>query len=420
MGALETGAADIQSVTTGNNTIPASWWQRADLCYREGFLHFAGHRVERLAAQFGTPSFVYSIARVEENIKRIKSALDTNGLQGRYRLLYAMKANRFAPLLTLLKQKGLCGIDACSPQEVELAVSCGFAPADISFTAGSLSEKDVEMLARFDGLFMDCDSLHAIKTWGELKPGSEIGIRINPAMGVSRAANDKLQYAGSLTTKFGIYRSEFSQALVLAAEYGLKVTKIHFHTGCGYLTEQLPQWEAVIENCMWFVEQAKDVRCVNVGGGLGVPHVASDQPLDLNAWAQVLKRQFGHRNVQLEIEPGDYIVKDAGLLLLGLTFQEQKNGVDFAGVDAGFNIAPEPAYYQLPFQPLALRLQSEATKSVNVVGNINEALDVWFENACLPDLSGHKYLTLINAGGYSSSMASNHCMRGQFKEFLIY
>ena len=156
-----------------------------------------------------------------------------------------------------------------------------------------------------------------------------------------------------------------------------------------------------------------------MGGGLGVPHLATDLPLDLNAWAQVLQRQFGERSVQLEIEPGDYIVKDAGLLLLSKTFEERKNGVNFVGVDAGFNIAPEPAYYQLPFQPLALQLKNEPMKQVNVIGNINEALDVWFEKACLPDLSEHRYLTLINAGGYSASMASNHCMRGQFKEFLI-
>lgn len=420
MEALKSGVTKIASTVSGKVSEADFWWQRADLCYQDGLLYFAGHQVERLAAQFDTPSFVYSIARIENNIKRIKSALDDNGLVGRHRLLYAMKANRFAPILTLLKQQNLCGIDACSPQEVELAVSCGFAPSDISFTAGSLSEKDVQILARFDGLFMDCDSLHAIKNWGQLKPGTEIGIRINPAMGVSRAANDRLQYAGKQTTKFGIYRSEFAQALALAAEYDLKVTKIHFHTGCGYLTEQLAQWEAVISECLWFVDQAKDVRCVNVGGGLGVPHLASDLSLDLNAWAQVLQRQFGQRDVLLEIEPGDYIVKDAGLLLLSLTFQEQKNGVDFVGVDAGFNIAPEPAYYQLPFQPLALRVQDEPMKTVNLVGNINEALDVWFENACLPDLTGHTYLTLMNAGGYSASMASNHCMRGQFKEFLIY
>lgn len=396
-----------------------SWWQRPDLCYQEGKLVLAGRSVAELATQFGTPSFVYSMSRVEDNIQRIKLALEGQGLAGRYRLLYAMKANRFMPLLANLKQKQLCGIDACSPQEVEHAVSCGFLPRDISFTAGSLSVRDIELLARYQGLFMDCDSLHAIRTWGQLKPGTEIGIRVNPAMGVSRAANEKLQYAGAVTTKFGIYQSEFMQALALAKDYGLTVSKIHFHTGCGYLTEQLGHWEAVIERCLWFVDKVPDLKTVNVGGGLGVPHLASDDALDLNAWASVLKRQFGARKLLIEIEPGDYIVKDAGLLLLSKTFAEQKNTVSFVGVDAGFNIAPEPAYYNLPFQCIPLSWAGEALSQVSVVGNINEALDVWCPGALLPDLSQHDYLALINAGGYSSSMASNHCMRGQFKEFLL-
>lgn len=72
----------------------------------------------------------------------------------RFRVHYAMKANRFAPLLTFLKQTGLCTIDACSPQEVEQALSCGFKPEDISFTASSLSARDMGQLACYDGLFL--------------------------------------------------------------------------------------------------------------------------------------------------------------------------------------------------------------------------------------------------------------------------
>ncbi len=128
-------------------------------------------------------------------------ALQKAGFARRYNILYAMKANRFAPLLTSLKASGLCGIDACSPQEVELAVSCGFLPSEISFTAGSLSLPDVAHLSRYQGLIMDCDSIHAIRTWGKLKPGTSIGIRINPATGVSREDNSKLQYAGGQTTQ---------------------------------------------------------------------------------------------------------------------------------------------------------------------------------------------------------------------------
>lgn len=396
-----------------------SWWQRDDLCYREGQLVFAGHRVSDLVARYGSPSFVYSFARVSANLQRLLDALQQADLAPRASILYAMKANRFAPLLTRLRELGRCGIDACSPAEVELAVSCGFAPAQISFTAGSLSRRDVAALAVWDGLFMDCDSLHAIRSWGQAKPGTSIGIRVNPAMGVSRENNDRLQYAGGVTTKFGVYREQFDEALAVAAEHNLTISKIHFHTGCGYLTEQLPQLDRVIAECLWFVDRCPTVRKVNLGGGLGVPHVHGEAVLDLMQWAAVLKKYFGHRDLQLEIEPGEYLLKDAGLLLLEKTYLERKRDTLFLGVDAGFNIAPEPAHYQLPFQPLPLRWSGEDCEAVTVVGNINEALDVWYTDACLPDMAEQSHLVLINGGAYSASMASNHCMRGQFREFLL-
>ncbi|MDT8397495.1 MAG: hypothetical protein RQ899_02645 [Pseudomonadales bacterium] len=396
-----------------------TWWQRPDLSYRDGELIFAGRRVSALARQFGTPAFVYSAERVRHNLQRIHEAINTAGLGQPHVVYYAMKANRFAPLLTFLKQSGLCGIDACSPAEVEQAVSCGFSPTDISFTATSLSHSDLDLLARYEGLLMNCDSLHAIREWGRRKPGTQIGIRINPGLGVGRDDNDKLQYAGSVTTKFGIYREQFAEALAEAARCGLRVTRIHFHTGCGYLTPQLEQWQRVISECLWFVDSAPDVNSVNIGGGLGVAHTMSDRRLDLSRWAALLKENFGTRKLALAVEPGDYVLKDAGLLLLAKTYLEKKRDTLFLGVDAGFNIAPEPAHYHLPFHAVALHWDGEPVVPVQVVGNINEALDVWQDNAQLPDMTEQTWLALINAGAYSSSMASNHCMRGGFREFLL-
>ncbi|MCB9027398.1 MAG: diaminopimelate decarboxylase [Bdellovibrionaceae bacterium] len=397
----------------------SAWWEREDLSYHNGELYFAGRSVKNLAYQFGSPSFVYSFDRVKANLHRLHTCLNATDLAGRFTILFAMKANRFPPLLANLKQIQLCGIDACSPNEVELAVSCGFNPKDISFTAGSLSEKDFLTLSRYDGLFFDCDSLHSIHNWGKLKPGTEIGIRINPGMGISRASNEKLQYSGNRVTKFGIYQEQFAEALNVAKEYDLTVSKIHFHTGCGYLTPQLDYWESILESCQWFISRCKNLSRVNIGGGLGVPHTSTDKPLDLNKWASILNKHFGASQLHIEVEPGDYILKDAGLLLLGITYIEQKKDKLFLGLDAGFNIAPEPAFYNLPFQPVCLDVSNGGFTSYNIAGNINEALDIWYEDVRLPNMRDQKHLALINAGAYSSSMASNHCMRGSFKEFLL-
>lgn len=396
------------------------WWQREDLTYQDNKLKFAGYDVASLAKMHGTPTFFYHPQRVLDNVNRLHAALKKAGFKDRFRIMYAMKANRFAPLLTFLKGTGQVGIDACSPNEVEHAISCGFRPREISFTNTSLSRQDLQRLTVLDGLSMNCDSLHAIRSWGELGKGRNIGIRVNPAVGIGRADNDKLQYSGANTTKFGIYKEQFAEAIALAKKYDLRISKIHFHTGCGYLTPQLPCWEGIIQECLWFVDQLDSVEIVNVGGGLGVPHVASDQPLDLDQWAQVLARNFLQRKVKIEIEPGDYLVKDSGILLFTVNSVEQKKDKTFVGVNGGFNLAVEPAVYGLPFQPVPAIHKPGPTQKVTIAGNINEALDVWYHDIDLPPLAEDDILALINAGAYSSSMSSNHCMRGDFKEFLLF
>ena len=395
------------------------WWEREDLHFRDGVLMFAGRRVEDLAAQFGTPTFFYNSQRMVANVERLRSALHEAGLGDRSRIKYAMKANRFAPLLTHLRGTGLVGIDACSPNEVEHAIGCGFSAEDISFTATSLSNRDLQRLSRIKGLSMNCDSISTIRRWGELGPGRSIGIRVNPALGISRAQNEKLQYSGVNTTKFGIYREQFAEAVAVAKDFGLTIKKIHFHTGCGYLTAQLGIWDSIIESCLWFVDQLDTVETVNVGGGLGVPHVAEDEPLDLSRWAGILADRFRNRPQSIEIEPGDFLAKDTGILLLTINTVEKKMETTFVGVDAGFNLAVEPAVYGLPFHPVpTLRLPGDC-RNVTIVGNINEALDVWYANITMPSLAEGQTLALINAGAYSSAMASNHCLRGEFKEFLL-
>ena len=108
-----------------------SWWKRRDLYYnKEGRLIFAGRDLPRLLSTVRTPVFFYSAERIKGNILRIRKALDTGGIQ--YGVFFAMKANRFPPLLTYLKTTGLCGIDACSPDELLLARSCGFENHDSS------------------------------------------------------------------------------------------------------------------------------------------------------------------------------------------------------------------------------------------------------------------------------------------------
>lgn len=396
------------------------WWERDDLCIKSSKLYFAGKVAADLYQQHGSPTFIYSFDRISHKLKSLHQAISSTRLKDRFQIYYAMKANRYAPLLTLVKQSGLAGIDACSPTEVEHAIACGFDASEISYTNTSVSNKDLERLVKHRDLIINCDSISSIRRLGEMSPGREIGIRINPGIGLGYGQNEKLSYSGANTTKFGIYQDQFAEALNTAANYGLKIVRIHFHTGCGYLSKQLAIWDNILSASKWFIEQVKDsLQAVNVGGGLGVPHVESDEILDLVQWANILEKHFAALDIRVEVEPGDFIVKDSGILLLEVNTVEQKRDTTFIGVNAGFNIALEPAVYALPFEPVPAVIRNGAEQKYTIAGNINEALDIWYRDIELSPVEEGDVLVLINAGGYSSSMASNHCMRGSFKEILL-
>ena len=394
------------------------WWEREDLCYKDGHLVFSGASVSDLIRLTGTPAFFYSGKRICQNIERIHNALSKLDA---HQIYYAIKANRFAPILTSIKSGGQCGVDVCSPGELLHAFSCGFERREISYTANSMTDDELRLLANNPDVALNCDSLSTIRRLGKFCTGRKIGIRVNPALGIGYRDNETLRYSGDKTTKFGIYKDQFEEALRLAAENNFIVDTIHFHTGCGYLSNQLSIFNGILDETHWFVNQVKDLACINLGGGLGVPHDMDDAPLDLDAWVSIIKTHFGNKGVTICVEPGDYIVKDSGLLVLEVNTVERKQQTDFIGVNGGFNLAIEPTFYGLPCEPVVLEQKTNAMKPVTIVGNINESLDVWKDNFHMPDqIEEGDPLVFINAGGYASSMMSNHCMRGHVSENFLF
>ena len=393
------------------------WWARDDLNYVDCRLMFAGRDVAAMADAAEGPLYLYSAERVAANLGRLQAALATVGRPTR--VYYAMKANRFVPLLEAMAGWGKCGIDVCSPDEVDRALAAGFAARDISFTGTAVSNRDLDRLLKHPDLTINCDSVGQIRRIGERAPGRAIGVRVNPERGTGYGGSERLTYAGAEVTKFGIYRQQWPEALAMARAHGLSITSLHFHVGCGYLTNELDAWDAAVEAGLGFLDDAPDVRTVNVGGGLGLPHREGDRPLDLSRWAAILQRRFAGRDVTVAVEPGDYLVKDAGVLVLGVVDVEPKRDVTFVAVDGGFNLAPEPAYYDLPCEPVACTPREGPWQPVTIAGNINEALDTWARGKPMPPLAEGDRIALLNAGGYGASMSSNHCMRGAFSEVLL-
>jgi diaminopimelate decarboxylase len=408
-------------------TEASAWWTRPDLHYAQDHLALAGQDLAKLAHAAGIPAFFYNAERVQTKLMQVDTALQSTGLP--HRIFYAMKANRFAPLLGFIRSTGLAGIDACSPQELQFALSCGFQESDISYTATSVSNADLDVLARHPNVHINLDSLSSLRRLAARCPGRAIGLRVNPAQGVSYGDNALLNYSGAKTTKFGIYREQWGEALQTVRELGLRLSAIHFHVGIGYQTAQLPLWEQIVQTCAGFIDDAlaadHPLERINLGGGLGLPHTEQDVLLDLTVWASIIRRQLGPerfraRILQIAVEPGDFLVKDAGVLVLQANTVERKRETTFVGLDGGFNLAMEPAFYSLPCAPVPCLRREGSTQTVTLAGNINEALDIWARDVALSPIEEGDYIALINAGGYASAMSSNHCMRGQFYERLLF
>ncbi|MFC2967099.1 diaminopimelate decarboxylase [Acidimangrovimonas pyrenivorans] len=393
------------------------WWQRDDLCHRHGRLHLGSCDLDSLARKVGTPAYVIRAPRVADNLRRLHAALDGAGLD--HRVYYAIKANRTPQLLSYLAAQGLCGADICSPGELMHALACGFREDEISFTGTSLSAADIDVLSRFDTLRINFDSLAALRRFGRACPGRDVGLRINPDRGIGYGGNDMLQYSGLEATKFGIYLDRLPEAIEIAREHGLRITRVHFHAGCGYLDRELDQLERVLAASRDFIARLPDLTEVNIGGGLGVPHRASDRPLDLDRWAATVAAAYGDSGLSVAVEPGDFIAKDAGILLTSVTYAERRKEVAFLGLDAGFNLAMEPAFYGLPCEPVPAVPRDGPARRYTVVGNVNEALDKWAEDHPLPPPQDGDVIALINAGGYAAAMRSDHCLRGAVQEVLL-
>ncbi len=411
------GEPQVKAVAPNTNQF---WWERSDLNYQNGQLHLAGHDLGALAAQADAPLYAYSLARIEAKLDQLKDALSSTGCD--HQIFYAMKANRFAPIIKMMAETGKCGVDICSPDELDLALECGFEEAQISFTGTGVANRDLDRLCAHPGITINCDSIGMIRRIGERAARRSIGIRVNPALGTGYGSSDLLTYAGSQTTKFGIYREQWREALETARAYDLKVETLHFHVGCGYLTRELESWEAAFRAACEFMADLPDLKVVNIGGGLGLPHREVDDALDLAQWSAILRSQFEGTGITIATEPGDFLVKDAGVLVLGVTDVELKRETLFISVDGGFNLHPEPAFYDLPCAPAACRVRSMNTaewQRATIAGNINEALDLWGEDILFPPTEEGDFIALINAGGYGSSMSSNHCMRGHFKQIAL-
>lgn len=367
-----------------------------------------------LAHRLGTPLYVYGAATIGRRLDALQGALAGTGRP--FVIRYAMKSCRFGPVLDLVRARGHA-IDACSPREVELALRHGFGPDQVSLTAGMLSNRDLATVARL-GVRPNLDTFSALTRWAATPGhGRSVGLRINPEVAVGYAPG--LAYGNA---KFGFDQERVLEAAAHARRLGLEVEEVHMHLGWN-----LPRGTALgvrhaFRALAELAAELGTVRTVDVGGGLGWPHRVDDDPLPLEIWAEIVGEALADLDPAIEVacEPGTYVMAASGALVVEVNTLEERRSGTWLGVDAGHAVNVYPAHYRVPFfvVPVDAPLRPPV-QHVHLGGNINEANDVFAHDLPLPEVQEGDLLALWPAGAYGSSMASDHCLRGQPGEVLV-
>jgi diaminopimelate decarboxylase len=378
----------------------------------------AGVDIRSLARQFGTPTYVYDRAAIEERIA---------DLRGFATIRYAQKANSNLAILALMRRNGVV-IDAISAGEIHRALAAGYQPGEIVYTADVFDRGSLEMVERL-GIRANCGSADMIDQLGTRCPGREITLRINPGFGHGHSQKTN---TGGEHSKHGIWHEELDHCLERAAAHRLRVTGLHMHIGSGTDLEHLTQVAGAMAGFARRV--GTDLEVISAGGGLPIPYREEDPRLDVAAYARVwtearaqLEQSLG-RAVELEIEPGRYLVAEAGHLVTEIRAIKRVGRNTFYLLDAGFNDLARPilygAYHPMSICPVGA--PTNGRHAVVVAGRLCESGDIftqreggYVETRELPTAAVGDLLTIHCAGAYAFSMASNYNSSPMAAEVLV-
>ncbi len=381
---------------SGEAPLVPAWWRAAN--ERERLLELAAER---------TPRYVYHLPTVRERAGRLK-ALETID-----RHWYAVKANTHPAILQALVAEGF-GLECVSPGELETAARA--APeAPRLFTPNFARRED--FAAAFEiGAHITVDALYPLQHWGELFAGREILLRVDLGRGLGH--HEKVRTGGD-GSKFGLPLDQLHAFLELATTHDVRVIGLHAHLGSGVL--DAGHWGEVAAQLAALAERIGSIEVLNIGGGLGVPMHPGEQPLDLEAMHAALhevRRAYPH--YRLWIEPGRFLVAEAGVLLAHVTQLKHKGSQHYLGVDAGMHNMIRPALYDAWHEIANLtRLDEPPSVLYQVVGPICETGDVLGADRRLPETHGGDVMLLAQAGAYGASMASHYNLRDDADEIVI-
>ena len=320
--------------------------------------------------RFGTPCYVYDRAALEGAARAALAFPAPFGLTVRY----AMKANPSRGILTLFRDLGL-HVDASSDYEVERALRAGFAPDRVQLTSQMPSRALREHVAR--GVLFNACSLHQLEEFGRLAPGGEVSVRMNPGLGTG---STKRTNTGGPASSFGIWHEAMGEVVAIARRHRLRVRRLHSHVGSGTDPEV---WKRCARMTLDLVQALPEVAIVNLGGGFKVGRMPEEPSVDLVDVGAHVRREIEEfrardgRPLHLEIEPGTFLVANAGAIVASCVdvVDTGAEGYLFAKLDAGMPEITRPSLYGAQ-HPIDVLARGREQAAVVFVGPCCESGDI--------------------------------------------
>ncbi len=367
-------------------------------------------RDELLAlAADGRSRFVYHLESVSARARRLKSRLPSIA-----RFYYSMKANPHPRILESVAAAGF-GLECVSAAEVERARRVVGQTVNILFTP-NFCPVDEYAAALERGAEVTLDGPHLLDQAPELFRGREIAVRVDPGGGLGH--HEKVRTAGA-RAKFGHPADEIEDVVAAARRHGARIVGLHAHVGSGILNPGV--WADTASELARLRDDLPELRWLDLGGGLGVVERPGQEPLDLDAVESALSKlrpELGE--LDLRMEPGRYLVSEAGVLLAPVTQVRTKGGARFVGLATGMNSLLRPALYGAWHAIHNLtRLDEPAPDYWHVVGPICETGDVLGRDRLLPPTRPGDVLLIENCGAYGAVMASHYNLRPPAEEVVL-
>ena len=372
--------------------------------------------IDSLANEYGTPLYVYSRARLEENYRRVQHAFKALNA----RIYFSVKSNANSAILRVLRELG-SGFDVVSAGEAYRALRAGADPATIVFAGVGKTESELIYALENNLGWINVESVQELEVLNRLaserhaKP--QVALRINP---VVEADTHHHMATGGHRSKFGIDINDARSILLQASRFlNLDIAGLHIHIG-----SQLANTAETVAALQRVLELATlhPIRNLDIGGGFPVPYRPDDELPDPSVFAEAVQqvlKSSARRSYEIAIEPGRSISADAGVLVATVQYIKVREGRRIVVCDASMAELIRPALYNAYHHIVPVKDSQPSRMVADIVGPVCETGDTLGYDRALAEVARGDRLLIMKAGAYGMSMASNYNSRPRPAEVLV-